>query len=225
MEQEDKRFHGRIFGKPMKKARLDFLKDKLPTVEIKTTEDLTNLKNRFKTPVKEVWLEIGFGNGEHVISEAIENPEVGIIGAEPFMNGVSALLRDMGDLKNILVLPSDVRPFLDNLPEESLDKIFILFNDPWPKKRHAKRRFANQHNLYRCARALKKGGKLIFATDHKTLAIHSIRAFEKHPNFKWLNRDKISDWRKRPEGWFPTRYEEKALTQGRKSVYFFFEKI
>jgi len=225
MKQEDKRFHGRIVGKPMREGRAKYLETHLPKVEIKDDEDFSNLKEKFDTPVDEVWIEIGFGNGEHVISEAISNPNVGIIGAEPYMNGVSALLRDMGDLKNIRILPSDIRPMLDNLPEKSISKIFILFNDPWPKKRHHKRRFANKYNLDRCARVLKDGGELVFATDHKSLAIHSIRAFEEHPNFEWTNRAKISDWRTRPDGWFPTRYEEKALKQGRKSVYFFFKKI
>ncbi len=225
MKQEDKRFHGRIIGKPMKSSRAKYLETHLPKVEITAEEDLSNLKDKFDTPVDEVWLEIGFGNGEHVISQAISNPNIGIIGAEPYLNGVSALLRDMGDLKNIRILPSDVRPFLEAIPANSISKLFILFNDPWPKTRHHKRRFANKYNLDRCARVLKSGGDLIFATDHKSLAIWSIRAFEKHPSFLWMNREKISFWRKRPEGWFPTRYEEKALKQGRKSVYFFFKKI
>lgn len=225
MEQEDKRFHGRLYGKTMKGARAAYIETHLPKVRISAEDDLSDLKSIFEMPVDEIWLEIGFGNGEHVISQAIKNSNVGIIGAEPYMNGVSALLRDMGELKNIRILPEDVRPLLDNLPENSLDKIFILFNDPWPKKRHHKRRFANKYNLDRCAKVLKSGGDLIFATDHKGLAIHSIRAFEEHPDFLWINRKNISDWRKRPDGWFPTRYEEKALKQGRKSVYFYFKKI
>jgi len=225
MEKEDTRFHGRIFGKKMKGARSQYIETILPNVEIKINDNFSDLKNLFEKNINQVWLEIGFGNGEHVISQAIENPNVGIIGAEPYMNGVSALLRDMGDLKNIKIIASDVRPFLDKFPNKSLDKIFILFNDPWPKKRHHKRRFANKYNLDRCARVLKDEGTLVFATDHKGLAIHSIREFEKHPNFEWINRNKISYWRKRPEKWFPTRYEEKALKQGRKSVYFFFKKI
>ena len=225
MKQEDKRFHGRTVGKAMRETRVAFLESKLPEVELKEDEDLSKLKESFKTPVDELWLEIGFGNGEHVISQAISNPHAGIIGAEPYLNGVTALLRDMGDLKNIRILPSDIRPVLDEMPDNCLDKVFILFNDPWPKKRHHKRRFANKYNLDRLARVMKDGSELVFATDHKSLAIYSIRAFEKHANFEWTNRAKISNWRKRPEGWFPTRYEEKALKQGRKSVYFFFKKI
>lgn len=139
IDKEDKRFHGRIFGKTMKGARASYIETHLPKVEVKVDDDFSDPKGIFDMPVDEVWLEIGFGNGEHVISQAIHNSNVGIIGAEPYMNGVSALLRDMGDLKNIRVLPSDVRPLLDNLPDNSLDKVFILFNDPWPKKRHHKR--------------------------------------------------------------------------------------
>jgi tRNA (guanine-N7-)-methyltransferase len=223
MKPEDKRFHGRIIGKPMKGARAAFLDNKLPEVEVKYDEDLTKLKESFSTPVDELWLEIGFGNGEHVISQAISNPKAGIIGAEPYLNGVSALLRDMGDLKNIRILPADIRPLLEYMPDNCLDKVFILFNDPWPKTRHHKRRFANKYNLDRLARVMRPGAELVFATDHKGLAGWSIKEFEKHPSFEWLNRAKISDWRKRPNGWFPTRYEEKALKQGRKSVYFYFK--
>jgi tRNA (guanine-N7-)-methyltransferase len=146
-----------------------------------------------------LWLEIGFGAGEHAAWQAEQNPDAGLLAAEIFVNGVASLLRHIAErgLSNIRIHPEDARPLLAALPEACLDRVFLLHPDPWPKARHAERRFLNPANLDALARAMADGAELRIASDHAV-----------YPN----------DW---PE----TRYEHKAKGEGRTSLYLRYRRV
>ncbi|CAN5228063.1 tRNA (guanosine(46)-N7)-methyltransferase TrmB [soil metagenome] len=160
----------------------------------------------------EVWLEIGFGGGEHLAAQAAANPQALIIGCEPFLNGVASLLRhvDEGDLKNVRIHSDDARAVVEALPDASLDKIMILFPDPWHKVRHNKRRLIQDAFVVSLVRILKPGGRLRFVTDWKDYASWSLERFQKSPDLIWLANN-ADDWRIAPADHVVTRYEEKKL--------------
>ncbi len=172
-----------------------------------------------------VWLEIGCGGGEHLAWQARRHPRIGMIGAEVFVNGIASLLghiRD-GELRNVRIHPDDVHLLLDGLAEATLDRVFLLFPDPWPKRRHARRRFISRPNLDLLARLMRPGAELRFASDDSTMITWALRHLTGHPLFRWLATGPM-DWRARPVDWPPTRYEAKALSQGRRPVYLGFER-
>lgn len=174
---------------------------------------------------REVWLEIGFGGGEHAAWQAEANPGIGLIGAEPFVNGVASLLQHVArrGLANIRILDGDARPLLDALPDASIGRCFVLFPDPWPKLRHHKRRFVGPDNLPRLSRVLKDGAELRLASDDASLIPWMLEHAWKHPDFEWLARGP-GDWRSRPEDWPQTRYEQKAIEAGRRPVFLRFRR-
>ncbi len=163
-----------------------------------------------------IWLEIGFGGGEHLAAQAALHPEIGFLGCEPFVNGVSnlLLLLDEGGLANVRILFDDARLLLLALPPASIARVFLLFPDPWPKRRHESRRFANPESLDLIARALAPGGELRVATDHAILKDWMPAQIAAHPDFIIEARTE-----ERPAGWPPTRYESKALAAGRQPIY------
>jgi tRNA (guanine-N7-)-methyltransferase len=165
-------------------------------------------------------LEVGFGGGEHLAAQARAHPATGFIGCEPFDNGVAKLLtRIKADgLANVRVHPDDARDVLARLPDSSVDRVFVLFPDPWPKLRHHKRRFIQVATLDELARVLKAGGELRLATDHMDYAQWALMHLMRDRRFTWAAR-RAADWRVRPEGWVETRYEQKALKAGRNCVY------
>jgi tRNA (guanine-N7-)-methyltransferase len=180
----------------------------------------------FGAPVSQVWLEIGFGGGEHLAWQAKHHPDVGIIGCEPFEDGVVkvlALIEENG-CANIRVYPDDVRPLLRWLPECTLDRAFVLFPDPWPKVRHRKRRLVATPLLDELARVLKPGAELRLATDIGDYARTMLVALMRHPSFHWTATGP-SDWRTRPADWPPTRYEAKAHREGRRCTYLRFLRV
>jgi tRNA (guanine-N7-)-methyltransferase len=219
---EDKRFHGRRRGRRLRKKRQILLDKLLPTYELLLTSDSCELevKNLFKKPVDEVWLEIGFGNGEHIIWQAKNNTNVGLIGAEPFLNGVSCLLSyiENSGVKNIRILPEDVRPLLDKLPNCSIGRVFILFPDPWPKLRHHKRRLVSKVTLDKLADIMADGAELRLATDDADYAASILRLGISHDSFEWLAK-RPDDWRLRPEDWPSTRYEKKNRSGGKGPIF------
>ena len=180
----------------------------------------------FAVPVSQVWLEIGFGGGEHLAWQARHHPDVGIIGCEPFEDGVVKVLAliDETGLPNIQVHPDDVRPLLRWLPENALDRTFVLFPDPWPKVRHRKRRLVATPLLDQLARVLKPGAELRLATDIGDYARTMLVALMRHPSFRWTATGP-TDWRIRPADWPPTRYEAKAVREGRRCTYLRFERV
>jgi tRNA (guanine-N7-)-methyltransferase len=160
----------------------------------------------------EVWLEIGFGGGEHMAAQAGRRPDVLILGAEPFLNGVASALRHIAEarLTNVRVHAGDARDLMAALPDACLDRLFILFPDPWPKLRHHKRRLIQPEFVAEAARLLKAGGRLRFATDWADYADEALAALRRSPSFVWL-AEAASDWTSPPADHVTTRYEEKKL--------------
>lgn len=171
-------------------------------------------KNYFAAPVDDVWLEIGFGAGEHLLWQAEHHPRVGLIGAEPYVSGVAKLLSKLvavgSDLSAIRIYPNDAREILDALPDASLGRVFILFPDPWPKTRHHKRRLIQMDTLDALARVMKPGAELRFASDDADYLNWTLERLMAHPAFTWTAAC-AQDWQMRPDDWPQTRYESKAL--------------
>lgn len=167
---------------------------------------------RFPNAVQGLWLEVGFGAGEHLIWQAEHRPDVGLIGAEPYEMGVARLLTKLDEkpLNNVRIYEGDGRDVIAALPDASLDRFFLLFPDPWPKSRHHKRRFLQVAMLDELARVLKPGAELRFATDDKSYLPYALERLLFHPEFKWLAQGP-QDWLSRPADWPPTRYETKAI--------------
>jgi len=169
---------------------------------------------------RDVWLEIGFGAGEHLAAQAAANPGVGIIGCEPYRNGVATLVRliEEQDLSNIRLFAEDARLLLPRLPEASIARAFLLFPDPWPKTRHHRRRFVQGENLDALARVLADGAEFRFASDHAGYCRWTLQRARAHPAFAWTAR-RPADWRTRSADWPATRFEEKALAAGRSPLF------
>jgi tRNA (guanine-N7-)-methyltransferase len=174
----------------------------------------------FPDAVLQVWLEIGFGGGEHLASLAAQNPHIGFIGAEPFVNGIAKLLVAIDEqrLANIRIFDGDGRLLLENLADGSIDRLFILYPDPWPKRRHEKRRLLNHRTIAELYRVMKPGGELRLASDSADYIGWCLRNILAHGGFAWL-AEGPRDWRKPPVDWSQTRYEAKALSEGRRPTY------
>lgn len=201
------RSFGRIKSRKLKAQQATLFDTLLPHIEL-TDARLTEVL----ASGRELWLEIGFGGGEHMTAQAARHEDVTILGCEPFVNGVASALRHIeeGGLKNIRLLPNDARPLLDKLPDASLSRIFILFADPWPKTRQQKRRFIQPETIQAFARVLKPGAKLRFATDWANYADWTLERCLANPDFEW-QADRQADWTLPPSDHFTTRYEMKAL--------------
>jgi len=176
-------------------------------------------------PASPLWLEIGFGAGEHLAWQAAENPDVLLVGCEVYRNGIAACLgrvaRDR--LANVRIWPADARDLIEQMADASVDRAFLLFPDPWPKARHAERRFVAPANLDSLARILKPGAELRFATDDPVYLSWTLERLPLHPAFGW-QVEGPGDWRQRPADWPATRYERKAIAQGRRPVYLRFRR-
>ncbi len=174
---------------------------------------------------QEVWLEIGFGGGEHLIAEAKAHPQIGLIGCEHYIDGVAKCLAaiEREGVANIRLHPHDARDLLDVAPEGALGRVYLLYPDPWPKTRHHKRRFMSAENLDALARAMRSGAELRLATDIPDYALHALAAIHSHPAFEWT-AEKAGDWREPWTGWPGTRYEAKALREGRNPHYLVFRR-
>lgn len=170
----------------------------------------------FDPPKQALWLEIGFGAGEHLVWQAEQNPNVGLIGAEPFLNGLTACISaiDESGVQNVRLHGEDARPLLEALPEASVQKLFVLHPDPWRKRRHWERRIIGPQGLDLMARVLADGGELRTATDHAGYQIWMLRHLRADPRFEWLAKT-ADDWRVRPSDWPETRYAAKAVREGR----------
>jgi tRNA (guanine-N7-)-methyltransferase len=174
----------------------------------------------FVGPVEDVWLEIGFGGGEHLAAQAAAQPQIGFIGAEVFENGVVKLLAEAKRLAlgNLRLFIDDARLLVAALPAASLGRVFILFPDPWPKLRHHKRRIVSREMLDALARVMRDGAELRLATDDGGYLGWMLEHTTVHPAFDWLARSP-DDWRRRSADWPPSRYEQKALAAGRKPAF------
>ena len=198
------RSYGRIKSRPIKPRQAGLLETLLPSIAI----DIS-------APVAvsgETWLEIGFGGGEHMAAQGGRHPEVTILGAEPFLNGVASAVRHVeeGALKNVRILHGDARELIALLPDNSIARVFVLFPDPWPKSRHHKRRIIQPEVLQDLARVLKPGGGLRFATDVAHYADWALERVLASGLFDWP-AERPDDWRTPPADHVTTRYEEKKL--------------
>ncbi len=223
------RSFGRRRGRKASNRQRDLMQTLLPRVVV-DPQRMAAAPERvfadlFDGSSREVWLEIGFGGGEHLVWQARANPHVGFIGAEPFEDGVVKVLDqiDTHGLTNIRLLADDVRPLLRALPEASIARAFILFPDPWPKRRHVKRRLVSAHLLDLLARVLKPGAELRIGTDIGDYARTMLIAFQGEPRFEWQAASPV-DWRVRPDDWPETRYEAKAEREGRRRYYLRFRR-
>ncbi len=216
------KFYGRRKGRPLHRRKADLVATLLPRVAVAVPEGTAPVRPAalFEPPARPVWLEIGFGGGEHLAAQAAARPDVGIIGCEPFLNGVASLLDliDAGGLANVRIHPDDARPLLDRMVEASVARAFVLYPDPWPKKRHHGRRFIGPPNLDRLARVLADGAELRMASDVPDLVDWMAAQVRAHPAFDGPVGD-AEAWATPPPDWVATRYEKKALAAGRRPAY------
>lgn len=185
-----------------------------------------DIRGIFGAAVDRVALEIGFGGGEHLLARATAEPRTGFIGCEPFFDGLAHLFADLSTdtAPRVRVYDHDARDVLDWLPSACLDQVYLLYPDPWPKRRHHKRRFVTAPNLDRLARVMRPGSPLTMATDWPDYARTMLMAILAHPAFRWTATRAV-DWRNAPPGWPGTRYEKKGLTAGRPPIYILCERI
>ena len=234
------KFFGRRKGRIIRKAKSTLLEQFLPQLQITSNTPLTR-ESLFSFPFKELCLEIGFGNGDHLAGQALLHPDNGYIGAEVFQNGVANLLTLITGIKegdslpshisllpnrqdNIRVYADDIRLLFRQMPDNFLDKVFLLFPDPWPKERHASRRFINPDNLQELARIIKPGGILRIATDHPVYKSWTLRQMHQCPDFIWTATCG-SDWKHEPQDWVKTKYQQKALREGRRPIFLDYQRV
>jgi len=216
--------YGRRKGRPLRVRKSLLMETLLPRLLVQLPSEQRVLPHVFfqnVVPASAAWLEIGFGGGEHLAAQAKLNPDVHCIGCEPFINGVASLLDhlDRDSIENVRVFNDDARKMLDALADASLDKCFVLFADPWPKKRHIERRFIGPENLVRLARVLKPGGLLRLASDQVQLIEWMRDCLAGHADFTCVY-DSIEP----PLDWVQTRYQEKAIEAGRQPVFMDFRR-
>ncbi|MSO92041.1 MAG: tRNA (guanosine(46)-N7)-methyltransferase TrmB [Rhodospirillales bacterium] len=221
------RFYGRRRGHRLRQGRQALLDRLLPDLRIALPPAPRPLDpaSLFAPRPPQVWLEIGFGAGEHLVGQATAHPDVGLIGCEPFVNGVASLLARIQDegISNIRIFDDDARLLLPRLAAASIGRVFLLFSDPWPKKRHQRRRIVTPGTLDEIARLLADGGEFRFATDHAEYVRWTLDLLTRHPDFMWLARTP-RDWRERPEDGFETRYEAKAKVAESACVFLRFQR-
>lgn len=212
--------YGRRQGRRLRTGQRELLSEGLETIAIPRPAEGERIDpaGLFARPCAAYWLEVGFGGGEHLAWQAARNPDVGLIGAEPFINGVVSLLGHVRRerLDNVRVLADDARALIDALPNSSIARAFVLHPDPWPKARHHKRRFVAAENLERLARVMVDGGELRLATDDLDYLDWMLEHSLASPHFQWLASGPDA-WRDRPADWPVTRYEDKAVKEGRRS--------
>jgi len=219
-----RRLYGRSRGKALRAGQERLIAEALPRFSI--APEALAAGQAFARPPREVWLEIGFGAGEHLIDQARANPDVGVIGCEPFLNGVAAALAGLERerLDNVRLRRGDAQALIEAAPDGFFSRVFILYPDPWPKRRHHKRRVVAEAMIEALARVMRSGGELRFVTDVDDYAGWTLQRFLASPHYLWAAK-KADDWRRPWPGWRPTRYEAKARKQGRGSVYLTFVRV
>ncbi len=219
--------HGRRKGKPLSARRTGLMATAWPALAIDlATPPPLPLAALFPVPVADVRLEIGFGGGEHLVAEATAAPETGFIGVEPFVAGMGKAVAAIADsgLRNIRLYDGDAVHLLDWLPEATLTRVDLLYPDPWPKRRHWKRRFVSPENLDRIARVLMPGGLFRVASDIDDYIAWTLEHLLRRADFTWT-AERADDWRRPFPGWPGTRYEAKAIAAGRRPTYLAFRRM
>jgi tRNA (guanine-N7-)-methyltransferase len=209
--------YGRRRGRKLRASRQVLMEELLPKIAVRLDE-----KIKISGPL---WLEIGFGGGEHLAAQALQHPTIGMIGCEPYIDGVASLLAHLhkDNINNVRIFTDDARLLIEKLPAASVDRVFILFPDPWPKARHHKRRLIQQPFLELLARVMKPGAELRLATDHADYCTWMLEQMLSSPHFTWTAREK-ADWENPPADWIRTRYQEWAEGEGRRTTYLIFQR-
>lgn len=224
-------FYGRRHGKKLRPRQVKLLDGLLPRV---APPGVAWDENPARRPVdfaalvpdaREVWLEVGFGGGEHLIAMAKANPDIALIGCEPFVNGVAMCLMALDDagLGNVRIHAGDAREIFDVAADAAFTRVFVNYPDPWPKARHHKRRFIGPENLAHLARVVAPGGRLHVASDIPDYIRHTLEAAARQPAFLWT-AERPADWRRPWPDWPGSRYEAKALREGRTPCYLTFRR-
>lgn len=208
-------FYGRRQGRALKKNKKVLLEDLLPQFQMTIDEGVATCRSSLEG-YKEAWLEIGFGTGDHLAHVAEKYPDVLMIGCEPFINGVGSFLGSIEEknLTNARIFMEEAQSLLQAMPPHYFSKIFLLFPDPWPKKRHHKRRFVTLDNLSLLAKVLKKGGEFLFATDHQEYRLWALEIFSQSKKFQIL-----SVGYEPPVDWVTTRFQQKGAQEGRPAYF------
>lgn len=217
------RLYGRRQDKPLKARQAQLMETLLPRLAV-PMDGPVDLKALFPG-AEEIHLEVGFGGGEHLAWQAANNPLAGFIGAEPFVNGVGKLLVHVDEqgLDNVRIHFGDARPLLEALPDGSLARLYVLHPDPWPKKRHWKRRMISPWFLEEAARLIRPEGTLRVASDMRDYIGWTLMHARNAPAFEWT-ATRASDWKERPADWPQTRYETKSRREGREPAYLTFRR-
>jgi tRNA (guanine-N7-)-methyltransferase len=221
------RTYGRRIGRPLRRRQQELLSERLAqrAIDLDRADSTIEPGSLFARPVSDVWLEVGFGAGEHLINQALAHPNVGFVGCEPYVNGVASLLAsaDALSLDRVRVFPDDARLLMNRLADASVGRVFVLFADPWPKRRHHRRRFIQAETVTQIVRILRPGGEFLFASDDADYARWTLAAATDDPALVWC-ATQPRDWREPPEGWIATRYQRKALLRGANCVYLRFRR-
>ncbi len=215
---------GRQKSKKLSPRQQKLVEELLPKLKLAPSSPLSAPFSNPRT--KPLWLEIGFGGGEHLAAMATQNTDVNFIGCEPFLNGIAKMLTAIEEhnLQNVWIYDNDARHILNWLEPHSVERIYLLYPDPWPKKRHRKRRFVTKETLDMLAKVMPSGGDLIIASDIGDYIRTSLLALQESPNFSWTPNS-AKEWLTPPEGWPSTRYEQKALREGRTPTYLKIKRI
>jgi tRNA (guanine-N7-)-methyltransferase len=220
-EPRGSRLYGRAIGKTLRKEPRRLIAEALPTLAI-PTEGALSPASLFAAEMADVWLEIGFGGGEHLVGMAAAHPDVGFLGCEPFVNGVAKALAgvETSALANVRIHAGDAMQLVARLPEASIGRLFVLFPDPWPKRRHNKRRVISDESLAAFARVLRPSGALLFASDIDDYVGWTLARVLRSDGFVWKPADWLTPWPGSPA----TKYRQKAIREGRRPVYLTFER-
>jgi len=224
-EPYDPRLYGRRRDKNAKPRQLRLMEDRLPALAIPEPDHGRIDLDALLPNARDVWLEVGFGGGENLVHAAAAHPDVLMLGAEPFVNGVGKLLAAIEGrgLRNIRIRHGDARPLMEALPDARLGRLYVLHPDPWPKRRHWKRRIVSDWFLDEAARLLRPEGELRVASDSPDYIAWTLMHVLPRSDFEWTAR-RPADWRERPADQPMTRYGAKAEREGRTAAYLEFRR-
>jgi tRNA (guanine-N7-)-methyltransferase len=223
LEKKGAAFFGRRKGKTLRAHQAGLMDTLLPQVRVDLSAPVSRPGALFPGCPDDLRLEVGFGGGEHLAADALAHPERGFLGCEPFVNGVAKLMAriETSGLRNIRVHPGDAGDLIDALPAASLSGVCILYPDPWPKRRHKERRFISDRMLSRLARVMRSGAELRFASDIDDYVHWTLARILRSPDFLWPAQNEAK-WSTPWPNWSGTRYEDKAMREGRRPVYLTF---
>ncbi|QUS37478.1 tRNA (guanosine(46)-N7)-methyltransferase TrmB [Tardiphaga alba] len=228
IDDESRRYTGSFFGRRKGHKLRDHQSDLMATLLPRLSVDIAHpapadLCTLFKPNIRDVRLEIGFGGGEHLVAEALAHPDIGFIGCEPYINGMAKILVQIEaqNIKNIRLVAGDAAELLDWAPAQSLKRIDLIHPDPWPKKKHWKRRFVQDATLAKMVRVLVPKGEFRFVCDIESYVAWTLWHVTRSPAFVWL-AERADDWRLPWPNYTMTRYGRKATREGRKASYLMF---